>query len=341
MTIQELMLVDPDDRTYEWLVTALGAAVELELATLPPYLTALWSIDDGHGPAISAITHVVKEEMLHMVLAGNMLSAIGGSVRLTPPSYPGHLPHDVIPDLVVPLTALSPETLKNVFMAIEYPETAPVTEAPDPQDYAVIEAMYAPIRSGEYTSIGKFYDAISDTFCSLDPPLRSDFQLTGTVGGHSFGATDTREKVDRAITEIKEQGEGTSRSPFDDPGFGSELSHFYRFAEVYHGARIVHRDGRWVYDGDPVPFPVVFPMGPVPEGGYTDENDVVQQLVDEFNASYRSILHDLEAAWATPNGNDLLGKAVGEMFDLQRPAQSLMKIERPDDVGTYGPDWRA
>lgn len=341
MTIQELMLVDHADRDYDWLVTALGDAVELELATLPLYLTALWSIDDGHGPATKAITTVVKEEMLHMVLAGNMLSAIGGSVRLKPPSYPGHLPGNVMPDLDVPLTALSPQTLKNVFMAIEYPEGGPVTEAPDPQDYARIEAMYARIESGEYPSIGAFYDAIGETFRKVDPALRSDFQLTGTVGGHSFDATDTSEKVHRAITEIKEQGEGTSLSPFTDPGFGSELSHFYRFAEVYHGARIVNRDGRWVYEGDPVPFPVVYPMGPVPQGGYTDENDVVQKLVDDFNASYGSVLNDLEAAWATPHGNDLLGKAVGEMFDLQQPAQALMKIERPDDVGTYGPDWRA
>jgi len=341
MTIFELMLVEENERDYDWLVRALGNAVELELATLPPYLTALWSIDDGHGPATQAITAVVKEEMLHMVLAGNMLSAIGGSVQLRAPGYPGHLPGNVLPDLEVPLTALSLDTLKNVFMAIEYPENGPVADPPEGEDYAAIEALYAPINAGDYPSIGDFYDAIWSAFRQIGPDLRSDFQLNGTVGGHAFGATDTLDKVHRAITEIKEQGEGTSRSPFTDPEFGSELSHFYRFAEIYHGQRIVHRDGRWVYGGDPVPFPVVYPMGPVPAGGYTDETDGVQTLVDQFNTSYRSVLNDLETAWATPHdSDDMLGKAIGEMFRLQMPAQQLMAIERPNDAGTYGPDWR-
>ena len=340
MTILELMSIDWPDRDHEWLVHSLGAAVELELATLPPYLTALWSIDDGYGPATAALTHVVKEEMLHMVLAGNVLSAIGEPVELRAPPYPGPLPGHVIPGLVVPLAKLSLETLENAFMAIEFPEDGPVTDAPDEYLYDTIRELYDSLLSNGFPTIGDFYDAIWSTFETLGPPLRSDHQLHGAVGGHAFGPTDTPDRVHRAITVIKEQGEGTSQSPFTDADFGSELSHFYRFAEVFHGRRIVGRDDRWVYEGDPVPFPIVFDMADVPPGGYVDQPDHVQTLVDDFNASYSAVLDDLEAAWAEPRGDDLLGKAVGEMFGLQGPAQKLMSIPRPDGAGTYGPDWR-
>jgi hypothetical protein len=57
----------------------LQGAVSLEFSTLPPYLSALWSVKDDLSPVAKSIREIAQEEMLHMALACNMLSAIGGS----------------------------------------------------------------------------------------------------------------------------------------------------------------------------------------------------------------------------------------------------------------------
>jgi hypothetical protein len=74
MSIVELMRPDRT-RDLTWLQEALQAAVELEFFTLPPYLTAMWSIKDEQHPAAATIRAVVEEEMTHMALAANLLSA--------------------------------------------------------------------------------------------------------------------------------------------------------------------------------------------------------------------------------------------------------------------------
>ena len=103
--IPELMGHALDDRcTLAWLRKALQSAVTLEFATLPPYLTALWSIKDEMHPAAISIREAVQEEMQHMGYVCNMLKAIGETPRIAGnvPTYPAiGLPGDVMPDLVV------------------------------------------------------------------------------------------------------------------------------------------------------------------------------------------------------------------------------------------------
>lgn len=49
-------------------------AIELEHATLPPYLCALYSLDPERNPeAVEAVAGVFIEEMLHLTLAANLL----------------------------------------------------------------------------------------------------------------------------------------------------------------------------------------------------------------------------------------------------------------------------
>ena len=58
---------------------ALQHALMLEHATIPAYLCALYSIEDGTNvEAAEIIRSVVMEEMLHMVLVANVLNAVGG-----------------------------------------------------------------------------------------------------------------------------------------------------------------------------------------------------------------------------------------------------------------------
>src|ERR1700676_1114582 len=120
-------------RDLQWLQNSLQAAVKVELTTIPLYLAALWSIKDSGAPssrvAFRLINDIVQQEMLHMGLACNMLSALGRDPEIAlaavVPTYPGPLPGCIHPGLTVTPMRLCTESLQK-FMAIEYPEDGPV-----------------------------------------------------------------------------------------------------------------------------------------------------------------------------------------------------------------------
>jgi hypothetical protein len=88
MNIQQLMNVPKEARGTWWLRTSLQRAIELEFSTIPPYLCAMWSIRTGRtDPVYQIIETVVKQEMLHMGLACNMLVAIDGRPRIEHPDF--------------------------------------------------------------------------------------------------------------------------------------------------------------------------------------------------------------------------------------------------------------
>ena len=110
--------------TREELFHYLRAALQLEHATIPPYLTALYSIRPGtNSDAYHVIRVVVVEEMLHLTLAANIFNAIGGTPDLTGadfmPVYPAFLP-DGEQDFEVALRRFSPEAV-DTFLKIERP----------------------------------------------------------------------------------------------------------------------------------------------------------------------------------------------------------------------------
>ena len=106
---------------------AVQLTIELEHATIPPYLCALFSIKPGRNVEVAHILRsVVLEEMLHMGLMCNLLNGLGGEPQIDKPAfvprYPGHLPGSVRPDLTVTLRRCTKEHVRDVFMAIERPE---------------------------------------------------------------------------------------------------------------------------------------------------------------------------------------------------------------------------
>ena len=105
--IVELMRVQPEVRDIGWLQESLASAVQLELATIPTYLTAYWSVKSGEVQQL--ILEVVLQEMYHMGLAANLLTGIGGTPEITAdaPVYPGPLPGGVRPELTVYIEGLS------------------------------------------------------------------------------------------------------------------------------------------------------------------------------------------------------------------------------------------
>lgn len=329
--IIRLMRVSQDQRDEKWIKDSLQAAIALELSTIPPYLCGLWSIKNYTDHTAQVIKSVVVDEMLHMGLVCNMLSAIGGTPRVIAAArdYPTRLPGGVRPLLCVSLSGLTKEYVRCVFMEIEMPEN-PLARA----------------RKGPPT-IGAFYDALSEAFCQVRPPISMNKQLTIRIGGKKYEPIKDLAGVEASIALIKGQGEGTSTSP-EVPHAAGVLAHYYKFGEIYHGHKLRQVNGKWEFTGDVVPFPEVYPMGVVPDGGWPNPAPAVQRLLQKFNADYTAILQDLEKAWAEGN-QDALSASVGKMRSLKNrtsdptkdtAVDELLKTPLPGGDGSYGPEFR-
>lgn len=163
--IVQLMNIREEDWTEQELKDALQRAIMLELATIPPYATALWSITnrDKSEPVFRTVFEIIFDEMSHFGLVCNMLVGIGGTVVLTDPQtvpkYPGRLPGGVNPDLEVHLGGLNRDSAR-LFSDIEKPD--------DPLALAAVDG----------TSIGAFYQRIADVFPRFAHLLTPERQIT-------------------------------------------------------------------------------------------------------------------------------------------------------------------
>jgi hypothetical protein len=317
-TIVRLMQVAPAQHDRAWLEEALQAAAELELATIPPYLCAWWSVQDPNDPVADLLRGIVIQEMGHMGLACNLLTTLDGTPRLaTPdavPKYPGPLPGGVRPGLIVRLQGLTKEVIADTFMKIEYPEAGPIAMS----------------LGQSFPTIGAFYDAIWDAFQQLPASAITGKRQLVSQGAGLFRILSMAD-VERAIKQIKQQGEGTAQSP-EAAGSSGELAHYYKFAEMYHSRTLVKApDGFWKYEGDPIAFPAVYPMVPVPPEGYPESHD--------FDVQFSAVLGKLQNAWATGT-QSILGEAIGLMFSLSDLARTLMQQPLPGGGGTYGPSFK-
>lgn len=116
-----------DFYTLKNLRKQLQTALQIELSTIPPYMTAMASIKHGYNSDVKNIIRtILVQEMNHMTLVANILNAVGGEPviyhKKFTPIYPARLPGGVHPDLVVPIEKLSMDLIRNVFMKIEEPE---------------------------------------------------------------------------------------------------------------------------------------------------------------------------------------------------------------------------
>lgn len=109
----------------------LQTAILIEHSTIPPYLTALYSIKDGTNVLASQIIRsVAVEEMLHMIMVCNVMNAVNIQPSVNQPenypTYPMKLPMNV--DFFVGLETFSLNSIAT-FIAIESPSN-PLVKAP-------------------------------------------------------------------------------------------------------------------------------------------------------------------------------------------------------------------
>ncbi|MGB5928021.1 MAG: ferritin-like domain-containing protein, partial [Cyclobacteriaceae bacterium] len=135
-----------------------------------------------------------------------------------------------------------------------------------------------------------------------------------------------------------EQGEGTNEgveggSPLDPDG---ELAHYYRFAEIYFGKRLVKdpdAPGGYSYSGPVFPFEVdgLWNLEPNTKTASLPPGSPQRRQADQFNFVYRKLLLTLHQAF---NGEpEKFDATLGLMFDLKLVGEKLVSMPYPNKVG--------
>lgn len=333
------------------LYTYLYAALQLEHATIPVYLTALYSIHPGTNiDAVQIIRVAAVEEMLHLTLSANILNAVGGKVDLTKPdfipTFPTRLP-DGEKDFEINRYAFSRKAL-DMFLQIERPASTKKDNLLASGNALIKRAqgqitLLPTVKSDDgeelhYYSIGEFYHAIEEAlerfckkdgeenvFCgSNDKQITSEYYYSG--GGEIIPVYDLK-SAKAAIKLITEQGEGFIGEIFDSE---KEIAHYYRFQQLsmeqYYSkddqpnqptGNVIEVDWKAAY-----PIKDNVSLEDLPKG-----SEVYTAAV-EFNKAYKSFLAELTKAF---NGKpEELLLAVGNMFHIKNKAIELVRNPIPN-----------
>jgi rubrerythrin len=344
-------------RTIKQLHDYLKVAIQLEHATIPPYLVALYSIKpSSNTEAINVIRTVVVEEMLHLTLAANILNAVGGQPDLTyegfVPAYPTQLP-DGEEDFEVNRAAFSRDTVET-FCKIErpakfvHPPRSGLESVATERKFTLINRPKSDdtLESNKvsedtelnFYSIGEFYAEIKNglDFLSNDPATRDKLftgdparQVTSEYyysGGGTIIPVYNKEDAMKAIDQIIEQGEGATLE-IDDPE--GEIAHYYRFQQLLFGR--FYKQGDKANEPTGSKFDVnwdeVYPVKMnVVQKDYPEGSEIKKASL-EFNNYYRKFLFDLTNAFA--GKPELLFPAIGQMFHIKALINSLVRNPIP------------
>ena len=307
----------------------LQCALELELATMPLYMTAYWSIRDASSAVAMSVREIFKDEMWHLANVCNILAGLGGTPAFVArcPKFPGPLPAGVHPRLVFALDRLSHATVRS-FMELEHP------------DIDIVNGVESP----ESKTVGAFYEAIAVALQRIGGGLDTTRQLSMKVGPEGeMRVYGTATEAAGAIRAIASEGEGTKGGPTDPAE--QDLAHFYQFGEIYYGKKLVAPTGgeSWTYTGADLPFPETYPVAEVPAGGWgrSDVDVATATLLDEFDQKWTTLLTNLEKTWAGPTPDDAAYKvALTAMRRLSGPATQIVKTPMPNGRGNCAPCFR-
>ena len=328
----------------------LEAAVKLELATIPPYLCALYSIHPGTNlEATMVVRSVVVEEMLHMILAGNVLNAVGGRPRVSGREHAPHYPHELPDGVILDLLPFSPAAVES-FLQVENPKYKAELQAPAAlRRRTTVHSSHMLTVSDRPTTIGAFYAEIAAglrqvaaeigeeaLFCA-DPARQIGGDYYYAAGGAPIVVTDL-DSACRALEEVVEQGEGEMSSAFDAD---DDLAHYYRFEQLKYGRCYQPGDGVGIPSGPPVEvdFATVHPMLPNPSLDELTDPDLYA-AAERANRQWSLLLTQIDQAF--DGSPAALIPAVHTMFRLRDAMLVLLGNPMPGHGGyNAGPtfDW--
>jgi CDGSH-type Zn-finger protein/truncated hemoglobin YjbI len=331
----------------EALIYMLCEAAELEHGIMCQYLYAAFSLTQSAGEGLTAaeaeavqrwrkhIFHIAAQEMLHLALVQNLLSAIGAAPHLSRPNFPqpaSHYPAGVH----LALLPFGEEALRH-FMFLERPEGMDLEDAagmaafagaapaavprvqvgeivPRGQDFATVGHLYRSIEAGVAHLAEKFGEQV----LFVGPPRAQATQQY--FGWPELVAVTDVASAQRAIDEILEQGEGP-RGHWRDAHFGQFVTILEEYLQL--------REANPAFD----PVRPVVTVNVRPSERDTSiplaTDPIARQVMDLFNVSYEILLLMLQRFFAHTEETDPQLKALADgtvnlMFGAIEPIGDLV-----------------
>jgi CDGSH-type Zn-finger protein/truncated hemoglobin YjbI len=310
----------------EALIYMLCQAAELEHGIMCQYLFAVFSLKQTADEGLTAdelaavarwrkqISHVATQEMLHLALVQNLLSAIGSAPHLTRPNLPqpaNHYPAGV-------QLALLPfgEAALRHFMFLERPEGMDLSDAeglaavgraiphvserdivPTGQDFATVGHLYRSIEAGFAKLAAKY----GERWLFAGPP-RAQATEQYFRWPELVPVTDLA-SAQRAIDTILEQGEGP-RGVWQD-------AHFGQFVEILDEYEQMSAANPAFDPVRPVLAANVRPCVPPAEMPLITER-LTARVTDLFNVGYEILLQIFERFFAHTEETDAQLKVLAD-----------------------------
>ena len=342
--------VDPGAPTMvlqhrEALIWTLGKAAALEQLVMCQYLYAAFSMKDRDDEGLSQVQleatrrwrreliHIAEQEMLHLALVQNLLTAVGAGSAFERPNFPLP-PHAYPAGIKIELLPFNETSLRHLIY-LERPEGLDMAD----QDALAAVGQAAPLpraaedeigpRLQDFETIGTLYRAIELGLDRLAERLGEERLFLGprsaqAVVGHfplpNLAAVSDLASAHAAIDTIVEQGEG-ARGAWREAHFGrlvTILDEFFDLRDADPGFEpsrpVLAACVREREDGVPVPL-------------ITDP--FTSRCVDLLNAVYEVILQLLARYFAhTDETEDHLGVlaevSVGLMKSVVKPLGGLV-----------------
>jgi ketosteroid isomerase-like protein len=327
-------------REMEELHRLLQAALVIEHATIPVYLTMLYTVD-ATTPAWrvpECLRSVVVEEMLHLALVANVLNALGGRADLDNPDfipkYPCRLPYDV--DSMT--LNLFPFSKRGVEQAREIERSGRVRAE------AVLRATPRGMTIGEYYAyLESRLRAVvrrhgEENVFVGDPRRQISAAHYYYDGGGDIVPVHDLETAVKALQLIRDQGEGAHMGIWSGNSATlegkPEIAHYFRFDELLKGRR--YREGDTIESGPTgealdVPWDGARPTAPGTKLADYPQGSAIRATIEAFNRNYCDMLRLLEQAF--DGDPDLLVDGVIRMCSMR---DSFLQITRNPFPGRPG-----
>ena len=332
----------------EALIYTLGKAAELEHLIMLQYLFAAFSLKQSVREGLSAETLVAVQgwrrtllaiggqEMLHLALVQNLLTAVGAAPRLTRPNFP--MPAYSYPAGVrIELLPFGEAALRH-FAFLERPEGMDVEDGEGFE--AIAQAVALPHDDEdeivphlqEFDTIGQLYRSIQAGLEHLAGRLGPERLFVGPANAQAteehfrwpelVAVTDLA-SANRAIDTIVEQGEGAS-GEWRNAHFGRLLAILDEYLEIRR-ADPAFEPARPVVAANVRPQATGVPMPLITDPGTT-------RSMDLLNVVYEVLLQLLSRYFAhtdeTPEQLGVLADvSVGLMFEAIKPLGSVVTTQ--------------
>jgi Ferritin-like len=317
----------------EELVYLLGQACEIEHGLMCEYLYAQFSLkrgpDEGLNPEQlarvqaweTALIGVIKQEMLHLALATNILTAVGAAPHFERPNFP--ILSRWYPDGVqIALVPFGERALRH-FIYLERPEGMALNDAAGfaaarhAQPLTAGNALLEPVAE-EWQTVGQLYRGIEAGLANLCARYGEDAVFIGPTGAQAvteifewpelIAVTDLA-SAGRAIETIVEQGEGAR---------GDWIrSHFGTFVGILEDLLAMQAADPAFNPARPVE-PAFVRLPPDVAAGTLIEYPTTAQVADLVTGLYEVVLQVLSRYYIHH------GETAGEFDTLARTAKHVM-----------------